>query len=726
MSDVASPKPLRQWVGASYPLGASYDGSGTNFSIFSSVAEGVELCLLGNATAAGRRDEVRVALTEVDGHIWHAYLPDVRPGQHYGWRVHGPWDPKRGLWCNSSKLLIDPYAKAIDGQVDWNPACFGYDGADPTKPNLDDSAPHVPLTVVSDPFFNWGNDRPPRTPLHETVIYEAHIRGLTINHPGVPENLRGTYSGIAHPVIIDHLVSLGITAIELMPAHQFIHDHRLHQLGLRNYWGYNSIGFLAPHNGYSSRPVTGHAQEFKAMVKSLHAANIEVILDVVYNHTAEGNHLGPTLSMRGIDNPAYYRLIDGKPDKYLDFTGTGNSLNMRHPHVLQLIMDSLRYWHLEMHVDGFRFDLASALARELYEVDRLSAFFDIIQQDPVISQVKLIAEPWDVGEGGYQVGNFPPRWSEWNGQYRDTIRDLWRGEPSTLAEFGYRFTGSSDLYEADTRRPTASINFVTCHDGFPLTDLVSYNEKHNEANGEGNNDGESYNRSWNHGVEGPTDDEAINELRARQRRNLIATLMLSQGVPMLSGGDEIGRTQLGNNNGYCQDNELSWHDWNNVDRELLEWVQRIIAFRHERPVFRRRRWFQSRNIRGIEDVEWFRPDGGGMSDDDWETGHAKAVGVFINGETIQATDPYGERIVDDSFLVLFNASEYDLDWTMPLARWGARWVVDLDSANPEAGTPDQPSRFFDAESETSITSRSIMVLRRVDEMPSPAHPARRR
>ncbi len=726
MPDQPLPESPRQWVGASYPLGANYDGSGTNFSIFSSVAEGVELCLLGDSTPAGRGDEVRVDLTEVDGHIWHAYLPDIRPGQHYGWRVHGPWDPNKGLWCNSSKLLIDPYAKAIDGEVDWSPACFGYDESDPLKPNLDDSAPHVPLAVVSDPFFNWGNDRPPHTPLHETVIYEAHIRGLTMRHPGVPENLRGTYSGIAHPAIINHLVSLGITAIELMPVHQFIHDHRLQQLGLRNYWGYNSIGFLAPHNGYSSRNVTGHAQEFKAMVKSLHAAGIEVILDVVYNHTAEGNHLGPTLSMRGIDNPAYYRLIDGTADRYLDFTGTGNSLNMRHPHVLQLIMDSLRYWHLEMHVDGFRFDLASALARELYEVDRLSAFFDIIQQDPVISQVKLIAEPWDVGEGGYQVGNFPPRWSEWNGQYRDTIRDLWRGEPSTLGEFGYRFTGSSDLYEADTRKPTASINFVTCHDGFPLVDLVSYNDKHNEANGEDNNDGESYNRSWNHGVEGPTDDVTIIELRARQRRNLITTLMLSQGVPMLSGGDEIGRTQHGNNNGYCQDSELSWHDWDNVDRDLLDWVQRVVAFRHARPVFRRRRWFHSRNIRGIEDVAWFRPDGGEMSDDDWETGHARAVGVFINGETIQATDPYGERIVDDSFLVLFNASEYDLEWSLPEARWGARWVVDLDSADPDAGTSDQSSRFLVPDTATSIISRSITVLRRVDRLPPTAHPARRR
>jgi isoamylase len=725
MPQPARPTTPRQWVGSPHPLGATYDGSGTNFSLFSSVAEGVELCLLGDSSPQGRRDETRIDVSEVDGHIWHVYLPEVRPGQHYGWRVHGPWDPARGLWCNATKLLIDPYARAIDGEVDWSPACFGYDQSDHDKPNFDDSAPHVPLAVVSDPFFDWGNDRPPSTPMHKTVIYEAHVRGLTMRHPGVPDELRGTYSGIAHPTVIDHLTRLGVTAIELMPVHQFIHDHRLREMGLRNYWGYNSVGFLAPHNGYSSRGPLSAAQEFKGMVKALHKAGIEVILDVVYNHTAEGNHLGPTLSMRGIDNPAYYRLNDGDEGHYLDFTGTGNSMNMRHPHVLQLIMDSLRYWRLDMHVDGFRFDLASALARELYEVDRLSAFFDVVQQDPVISQVKLIAEPWDVGEGGYQVGNFPPQWSEWNGQYRDVIRDFWRGEPSTLAEFGYRFTGSSDLYEADSRKPMASINFVTCHDGFTLSDLVSYNDKHNMANGEENRDGESHNRSWNHGVEGPTDDEAIIELRSRQRRNMIATLMLSQGVPMLSGGDEIGRTQQGNNNGYCQDSELSWHDWPDADEDFLEWTRRLAAFRAEHPVFRRRRWFQGRNIRGIDDMAWFRPDGLEMSDEDWETGHAKAVGVFVNGESIQATDPFGGRVVDDTFLLLFNASELDLDWQLPTAEWGARWVTTLDTADPSIGTSERPSRACGAGSTLIVMNRSLIVLCRTPLTPSGAHPTLR-
>ena len=701
----------RQWVGTPYPLGASYDGTGTNFSIFSSIAEGVELCLLGDATPEGRRDEVRVDLSEVDGHIWHVYLPDVRPGQHYGWRVHGPWDPDHGLWCNPTKLLIDPYAKAIEGEVDWSDACFGYDMSDPDKPNLDDSAPHVPLCVVSDPFFEWGNDRPPSTEMHETIFYEAHVRGLTMRHPGVPDELRGTYAGVAHPVIVDHLAKLGVTALELMPVHQFIHDHRLRAIGKRNYWGYNSIAYLTPHNDYSSRGSTGAAQEFKAMVKALHTAGIEVILDVVYNHTAEGNHLGPTLSMRGIDNPAYYRLVDDDPRHYLDFTGTGNSMNMRHPHVLQLIMDSLRYWHLDLHVDGFRFDLASALARELYEVDRLSAFFDVIQQDPIISQVKLIAEPWDVGEGGYQVGKFPPHWSEWNGKYRDTIRDFWRGEPSTLSEFGYRFTGSSDLYAADTRKPMASVNFVTCHDGFTLTDLVSYDEKHNDDNGEDGRDGESHNRSYNHGVEGPTDDPEIVAVRDRQRRNFMVTLLLSQGVPLLSGGDEIGRTQHGNNNGYCQDNELSWHDWTAPDTDFLEWTRRLVAFRAAHPVFRRRRWFQGRRIRGIDDMAWFRPDGDEMSDADWEQGHAKSVGVFVNGESIQATDLFGGRIVDDTFYLVFNASELDLEWRIPEAKWGACWVVDLDSAHPDRGTPGAPERPLAPGELFSVTNRSSLVLR---------------
>ncbi|MEP1124888.1 MAG: glycogen debranching protein GlgX [Ilumatobacter sp.] len=673
----------RTWVGRPFPLGARYDGSGTNFSLFTSVADGVELCLHGEG--ADGNDEERIELTEVDGHIWHTYLPDVRPGQRYGYRVHGPWEPERGTWCNPSKLLLDPYAKAIDGQIDWDPACFAYDFDSPLEMNTTDSAPHVWKAVVGDPFFDWGNDRPPETPLHETVIYEAHVRGMTMTHPSVPEALRGTYAGIAHPAVVEHLHDLGITAIELMPVHQFVQDHHLMEKGLRNYWGYNSIAFLAPHNEYTSSVALGQIQEFKTMVKSLHAAGIEVILDVVYNHTAEGNHFGPMLSMRGIDNQAYYRLMEDDPRYYLDFTGTGNSLNMRHPHVLQLIMDSLRYWVLEMHVDGFRFDLASTLARELHDVDRLSAFFDLVQQDPVVSQVKLIAEPWDIGEGGYQVGNFPPQWSEWNGQYRDTIRDFWRGEPSTLAEFGSRFTGSSDLYEADTRRPTASINFVTAHDGFTLTDLVSYNEKHNDANGEDGNDGESHNRSWNHGVEGPTDDPAIRALRDRQRRNLMMTLMLSQGVPMIVGGDELGQTHDGNNNVYCQDNELSWYPWHDVDEEFVDWCRRVIAFRAAHPVFRRRRWFQGRRIRGIEDLAWLRPDGEEMTDDDWDTGYARAVGVFVNGTTIPTTDNYGERVIDDSFLLLFNAGHEALSWTIPGPQWGRRWTVDLDSADPRVG-----------------------------------------
>jgi isoamylase len=707
MPSPAPPNSPRQWVGTPYPLGATYDGAGTNFSLFSSGAQAVDLCLLDE-----NRIETRIQLTEVDGFIWHAYLPDVRPGQRYGYRVHGPWNPDAGLWFNSTKLLIDPYAKAIEGEVDWSAACFGYEFANPDQPNLDDSALHVPLAVVSDPFFDWGNDRHPEIPMHETVIYETHVRGFSISNERIPEDLRGTFAGIAHPASVEHLTRLGITAVELMPVHQFIHDHHLFTKGLRNYWGYNSIAFLSPHNEYASRNAVGAAQEFKMMVKTLHAANIEVILDVVYNHTAEGNQHGPTLSWRGIDNHAYYRLIDNAPQHYLDFTGTGNSLNVRHPHVLQLIMDSLRYWVLEMHVDGFRFDLASTLARELYAVDKLSAFFDLVQQDPVISQVKLIAEPWDVGEGGYQVGKFPPHWSEWNGQYRDTIRDFWRGEPATLAEFAYRFTGSSDLYEADTRKPTASINFVTAHDGFPLADLVAYNEKHNEANGEDNNDGESHNRSWNHGVEGPTDDPEIDELRQRQRRNITATLMLSQGVPMLLGGDEIGRTQGGNNNAYCQDNEVSWYDWSNIDHDFMEWTARLVAFRAAHPVFRRRRWFQGRKIRGIEDMAWFRPDGEEMNDDDWEMGFAQAVGVFVNGESIQTTDLFGSRILDDTFLIIFNASDLDIDWIIPSDRWGARWIVDIDTEDPGAGTPDRPIIGLEAGEKTRVTNRSVLVLRR--------------
>ncbi len=705
--------PVRQWVGRPYPLGATYDGSGTNFSLFTSVAEGVELCLLHTPNGGGEVVEERVELTEVDGYCWHTYLPEIRPGQRYGYRVHGPWNPEEGLWCNPNKLLLDPYAKTIEGEVDWSPACFAYDVDDPDQPNTDDSAPHVPRAVVSDPFFDWANDRPPDVPMHETIIYEAHVKGLTYRHPAVPEELRGTYAALAHPAIVDHLTGLGVTAIELMPVHQFVHDNHLVERGLRNYWGYNSIAFLAPHNGYASshrQPglVQSQVQEFKTMVKALHAAGIEIILDVVYNHTAEGNDKGPMLSMRGIDNHAYYRTVDGSPRHYLDFTGTGNSLNMRHPHVLQLIMDSLRYWVTEMHVDGFRFDLASTLARELYAVDRLSAFFDLVQQDPVVSQVKLIAEPWDVGEGGYQVGNFPPLWSEWNGRYRDTIRDFWRGEPATLAEFGYRVTGSSDLYQADSRRPTASINFVTAHDGFTLADLVSYNEKHNEANGEDNRDGESHNRSWNCGVEGPTDDPEVLELRGRQRRNLFTTLLLSQGVPMILGGDEIGRTQGGNNNAYCQDSEISWFDWDAVDKDFCEFCRQVTALRRNHPVFRRRRWFQGQRIRDTEDLAWLRPDAEPMSEEDWEAGHARAVGVFINGQAIPATDAFGARIVDDSFLVLFNASELDLPWTLPDGSRAAAWEVELDTSLDQPG-----GTRVEAGATIPVRQRSTVVLRAV-------------
>jgi isoamylase len=712
----AEPVARTPWVGQPYPLGATYDGSGTNFSLFTTVADGVELCLLGEITrdASGQLialDEERVELHEVDAYCWHTYLPDVRPGQRYGYRVHGPWDPAKGQWCNAAKLLLDPYVRAVDGEVDWDPACFSYDLDDPLLPNLTDSAPHVPLGLVGDPFFDWANDRPPRHAMHETIIYEAHVRGLTITHPDVPAPLRGTYAGVAHPVVIDHFTKLGITAVELMPVHQFVHDHHLAERGLRNYWGYNSIAFLAPHNGYAVRGGAGSITEFKAMVKALHAASIEVILDVVYNHTAEGNHLGPTLSMRGVDNHAYYRLIDDDPRQYLDFTGTGNSLNARDPHVLQLIMDSLRYWVTEMHVDGFRFDLASTLARELFAVDRLSAFFDLVQQDPVVSQVKLIAEPWDVGEGGYQVGNFPPLWSEWNGHYRDTIRDFWRGEPAALAEFGFRFTGSSDLYQDDSRRPTASINFVTAHDGFTLADLVSYNEKHNEANGEGNRDGESHNRSWNCGVEGPTDDHKVLALRQRQRRNLMTTMLLSQGVPMILGGDELGRTQGGNNNAYCQDGPLSWFDWEGADTDFLDWCRRLCSMRRAHPVFRRRRWFQRHAIRGTTEIVWLRPDGQPMSDHDWENGYAKAVGVLLDGEAISTPDRFGGRVVDDTFYVMFNASEIDLPWTLPSksrppARHGEPWLVQLDtSLNGAVGSEVL------ADATLTVLQRSIVVLR---------------
>ena len=699
----------RVWAGDPHPLGATFDGAGTNFALFSSSAEHVELCLFGGPRNQSF-DEQRIDLHEVDGHIWHAYLPDVKPGQHYGYRVHGEWNPDAGLWHNDNKVLLDPYAQRIDGELDWNTACFAYDLDDPDSANSRNSAPFVPLGVVHDRSFDWSGDELLKTPTNESIIYEAHVRGFTMQHPDIPTQERGTYAALRHPVIIEYLVQLGITAIELMPIHQFIHDHRLIQEGRKNYWGYNTIGYFSAHNEYGTRIGADPADEFRETVKALHSAGIEVILDVVYNHTAEGNHLGPTLSMRGIDNHAYYRLVDDEPRHYLDFTGCGNSLNMRHPHVLQLIMDSLRHWVLDMHVDGFRFDLASALARELLEVDRLSAFFDIIHQDPVLSQVKLIAEPWDVGEGGYQVGNFPPKWSEWNADYRDTMRDFWRGEHAHLATFARRFTGSSDLYRSDTRRPTASINFITCHDGFTLSDLVSYNEKHNDDNGEKSRDGESHNRSWNHGAEGPTEDASINELRHRQRRNLLATLLLSQGVPMLLSGDEIGRTQRGNNNAYCHDSELSWFNWESLDNDMHLWVQRLVAFRSSHPIFKRRRWFQGRPLRDNDDMAWFRPDGEEMTSPDWEEGFAQAVGVFLNGEAITIPDRLGNQIIDDTFMCIFSASPLELTWTLPPERWGSSWTVKFDSSRPEIG--QESNEALVAGAEFIMPGRTTLVLER--------------
>ena len=697
-------EPIEDWPGRPYPLGAAYDGGGTNFSLFSEMAEGIDLCLFDNE---GREERIR--LEEVDAFCWHAYLPAVAPGQRYGYRVHGPWAPERGQRCNPAKLLLDPYAKAIEGQVRWNQACFPYTFGDENSRNDDDSAPFVPRSVVHNPYFDWGNDRPPDIPLNESVIYETHVKGFTVRHPDISQAQRGTYSGLAHPAAIEYLTGLGITAVELLPVHQFVHDAHLVDRGLRNYWGYNSIGFLAPHNEYAATGQRGEqVAEFKAMVRALHEAGIEVILDVVYNHTAEGNHLGPVLSMKGIDNAAYYRLVSEDRRFYYDTTGTGNSPNVRHPHTLQLIMDSLRYWVTDMHVDGFRFDLAASLARQFHEVDRLSAFFDLIQQDPVVSQVKLIAEPWDIGEGGYQVGNFPALWSEWNGRYRDTVRDFWRGEPATLGEFASRLTGSSDLYQADTRHPGASVNFVTAHDGFTLRDLVSYNEKHNEANGEGGADGESHNRSWNCGVEGDTDDKAVLGLRHRQQRNFLATLLLSQGVTMLLGGDEYGRTQRGNNNAYCQDNEISWYDWDRVDDDLLEFTRRLITLRREHPVLRRRRWFQGRSIRGSVDLGWCKPDGTEMSDDDWDAAFAPAVGIFLNGDAITDRDRRGQRVTDDSFLLLFNAHADAIDWTLP-KQWGQWWELVTDT-----GDPGREAEALESSETLQVAGRSVVVLQRRD------------
>jgi glycogen operon protein len=703
------------WPGSPYPLGAAFDGGGTNFAIFSEVAERIELCLFDQGVQQTGATETRVDLPERNGFVWHGYLPRVGPGQRYGYRVHGPYEPVAGLRCNPAKLLLDPYAKAVDGRIRWDEALFSYRFSDPASRNDADSAPFAMTSVVVNPFFDWGDDRLLRIPYNETVIYEAHVKGMTMRHPGIPEDVRGSYAGLAHPVMIGHFKKLGVTAVELMPVHQFVHDSTLIERGLSNYWGYNTIGFFAPHNDYACFGTCGEqVLEFKTMVRALHRAGIEVILDVVYNHTAEGNHLGPTLSFRGVDNQAYYRLVPGDPQHYYDTTGTGNSFNARHHESLRLIMDSLRYWVTEMHVDGFRFDLASALAREFHAVDRLAAFFDLVNQDPVVSQVKLIAEPWDVGEGGYQVGGFPPLWTEWNGRYRDTVRDFWRGEPASLGEFASRFTGSSDLYEADGRRPLASINFVTAHDGFTLHDLVSYNGKHNEANGEGNRDGDSHNRSWNHGAEGPTDDGEIRALRERQKRNFVATLLLSQGVPMIGHGDELGRTQHGNNNVYCQDNELSWIDWTDAreNEVLTEFTAQLVHLRKAHPVFRRQRFFQGRAIRGssIDDIAWLRPDGQQMSDEDWTTGYARTVAIFLNGQGIPDHDAIGQRVADDSFLLLINAHHQPITFTLPDESYGRSWEIIVDTADPLLAHPRR--RQPGPRGRHRVPARATQLLRR--------------
>lgn len=698
------------YPGNPYPLGATWDGKGVNFALYADNATGVDLCLFNSNEQDV--ESVKVRLTERTHHVWHVYLPQVNPGQLYGYRVYGPYEPQEGHRFNPHKLLIDPYAKAIAGTIEWHDAMFGYEmghpDADMSYSEID-SAPFVPKSVVVDHSFDWEGDKAPNIPYHKTIIYETHVKGFTKMHPDIPEEIRGTYAGLAHPVTINYLKQLGITAIELLPIHHFITDRHLKENELTNYWGYNSIGFFAPDVRYSSSGVMGEqVTEFKNMVKELHKAGIEVILDVVYNHTGEGNHMGPTISFRGIDNASYYRLTDDKR-YYMDYTGTGNTLNAMMPTVLRLIMDSLRYWVLEMHVDGFRFDLASALARELHDVDRLGSFFDIIHQDPVISQVKLIAEPWDIGEGGYQVGKFPAGWAEWNGKYRDTMRDFWRGEESILGEFAERLTGSSDLYRDDYRSPTASINFITAHDGFPLNDLVSYNEKHNEANMENNNDGESHNRSWNCGVEGPTNDPTVLALREKQKRNLLTTLFLSQGVPMLLAGDEISRTQGGNNNAYCQDNEISWINWHEADTDLLQFTRKLIHLRKSHPAFCRRRWFQGQPIKGIglEDIAWFAPNGKEMTEEKWNQDFAKALGVFTNGRGIHSRGPKGEQIIDDSFYLIFNAHHGPITFKLPSKKYGAQWNKVLDTSENRV---DEGNGTYAAGEAIKINGRSIVLL----------------
>lgn len=698
------------YPGSPFPLGATYDGKGVNFSIYSEHAEEVELCLFENLDS--KTEYVKIKLKERDHHHWHIYVADLKPGQLYSYRVSGPFDPSNGQRFNSNKLLLDPYAKAISGRIDWHDSVFGYKIGDPLEDlsfNAVDSAPYVPRSVVIDPQFDWENVQKPKIPYDQSVIYEAHVKEFTKMNPDVPEELRGTYAGLAHPAVIDYLKQLGITAIELMPVHHFVADRHLIDAGLTNFWGYNTIGFFAPDVRYAYSGVKGEQViEFKNMVKEMHKAGIEVILDVVYNHTAEGNHMGPTLSFKGIDNEAYYRLTEDRR-YYMDYTGTGNTLNAYLPGVLRLIMDSLRYWTVEMQVDGFRFDLAATLARELHDVNRLSAFFEIIYQDPVISQVKLIAEPWDVGEGGYQVGKFPPGWAEWNGKYRDCMRDYWRGGDSMLEEFAERFTGSADLYKNDYRFPTASINFITAHDGFTLNDLVSYNEKHNDANNEGNKDGDNDNRSWNCGAEGPTDDEGVNKLRAQQKRNLLTTLMLSQGVPMLLSGDEICRTKNGNNNTYCQDNEISWINWEKADTKMLEFTRQLIRWRLNHPVFCRRRWFRGHLIKEInlKDIEWFLPDGNVVKDDAYKAGIARVLGVYLNGTDLDMTGLKGERIMDDHFYIIFNGTADPIEYKLPQAKYGDNWIEVINTTR-DTITPEG-TKYFPGDTITAA-GRSIILL----------------
>jgi isoamylase len=703
---------VRVWPGDPYPLGATWTGVGVNFALFSAHATNVELCLFDSPDAV--TESARVTLPEQTDMVWHGFLPDARPNQLYGYRVHGPYEPQRGHRFNPNKVVMDPYAKSVARTIRWADEMFGYrvgDSQDGRSFDDRDNAQYSPLAAVVDPAFTWGDDRPPRTPWHNTVIYELHVRGFTKRHPRIREEIRGTYEALTTEPVVEHLKHLGVTAVELMPIHHHARDRHLEQKGLTNYWGYNSFGYFAPERRLaSSRSPAGPVREFKRMVRALHAAGLEVILDVVYNHTAEGNHLGPTLSLKGIDNASYYRLVSDNPHYYMDFTGCGNTLNMRSPQVLQLIMDSLRYWVLEMHVDGFRFDLASALARELYDVDRLASFFDIVHQDPVLSQVKLIAEPWDLGEGGYQVGNFPVLWTEWNGKYRDTVRRFWRGDDGTVSELATRLAGSNDLYASSGREPYASINFVTAHDGFTLADLVTYNDKHNEPNGEDNRDGESNNLSWNCGIEGPSDDRAVAELRWRQMRNFLATLLLSQGVPMISHGDEVARTQQGNNNAYCQDNELTWIDWELTGQQqaLYEFASRLVHFRRSQPVLRRRKYFQGRSIRGggIKDVAWFAPDGREMADQTWSSDSVRSLGMLLSGNAIEEVDERGEQITGDTLLVLLSAHDDKVPFTLPPLEPDQYWqrVIDTFDGEPAEWTFQSGTRY-------PLQSRSVAVFK---------------